>query len=161
MKLWAALIPGILFYTLCYSQEVKIESDSIKVIAFDVQHSLRLYYNHFHVNITSETLPKIHVKSDCIDKKCSKLDTTYKLSNDDFYKVREAVVKVSSIDIEKAEVNGTDGVICSIGFRYGRNWKWYRLWSPDYRSKERDTKAYVDACKLIMKTAGIKYRKFL
>ncbi len=163
------LVASILLFnltTFCYGQNQENDQGVIKSISLDVLQSRRLRYHHVHINISLlKSAAEISVKSKaaCHDKKCLKtnIDTIYRISSRDFLAIENAVTKISSVDIEAAQLNVLDGVTCSISLQQDSDVTSFTIWSPDYKAKERKLGTFLQACKLMLETAKLNDRKIL
>ncbi len=166
MKTIFILIFLFIFITLCQGQKSKSTPDGIRTITLNVQQSRRLRYHQVNIEISpsgSEALVRVKSKAACYDRKClkSNIDTVYRIRGDAFFKIENAVKKISSSDIEAAQVKGLDGVTCRIGFKEDNKSVSYIVWSPNYKTQDRKLKAYLSASQLILKAAKLKERDIL
>ncbi len=166
MKVLIVSILLVFCTTFCCGQNRENDKGSIKSVSLDVLQSRRLRYHHVKINISllnSRAVVSVKSKAACQDKECLKtnIDTIYSVSSNDFFKIENAVTKISSDDIEAAQLTGLDGVTCTIGFGQDRNFSSFTIWSPDSNTKERKLGMYLHACKLILKTAKLNDRRIL
>lgn len=85
-----------------------------------------------------------------------KVDTSFAISMDKFNSLINSVKSISCENIVK-EVgsSGLDGTTCEIKFGdYGSSIS-YEIWSPDYDTKKRNLTDFLNACTLIVETAGL------
>ena len=166
MKVLIGSIIVVICTTFCYGQNRENDKDRIKLISLDVLQSRRLRYHQVQINISllnSVAVVSVKSKAACHDKKCLKtnIDTSYSVSSNDFFKIENAVTKISSVDIEAAQLRGLDGVTCTIEFGQDRNLTSFTIWSPDSNTKERKLRMFLRACKLLLRTAKLNDRKIL
>lgn len=166
MKTLFTILCFISSIAFCQGQKLTAALDGISMITLVVQQSRRPRYHEVSINISLQEFgAEVSVKSKaaCYDRKCLKtnIDTVYRISKDAFLRVENAVTKISSSDIKTAQVQGKDGMISVIGFRQNIVSVAHAVWAPNYRAKERNLEAYLQACKLILQAAKLKERDIL
>lgn len=144
------------------------QEQDIHQIEFKFQHSLRIPHNSVlikmarlsdgtTVNVTSNPM---NIESERWIE--TKLDDSFELPNSEFDEVVEAIQSIEYTDIKSnQDYVGKDGTTCEILFENNGTITSYKIWSPNYNTKERNLKAYLDACKLILKKAKLKPKKIL
>ncbi len=63
--------------------------------------------------------------------------------------------------INNLEFDGVDGTDCKIEIGGTSNSITYKIWSPDYYTKERNLSAFLDACNLILLAAKLNPKEIL
>jgi len=153
-----ALIFFLLVSLNCFAQE----KNPIYDIEFHFGHSRRIPYAKVDIKIVRRgDHYKLFLKSSPRDSSgqwnYSKKDTSFVISKEKFDELVKEVESISCTDIVKdAGTMGFDGNSCEIMFgSYGSSIT-YKIWSPEADTRKRNLNHFLNACNLILKTAGLK-----
>ena len=143
-----------------------ISQTGIDRIKFELTHSLRIPDYIVTIEMRKKKdMVFTHVTSDPMKKinewKHTVVDTSYSIDTSLFFRIAASLQKISKKDIENAGVDGLDGYTCMIAFGNEDSLSYYSVWSPDYATKKRKLSEFLAACKLIIKTAGLKPKKIM
>jgi len=92
----------------------------------------------------------------------STLDTTFFTSVHGFDRLFELALGLDSRFIGRdLEPNGNDGNTCIIQFGGGMTSVRFKVWSPDYDTKERGLDPFYELCKEFLKLGGLDPNRFI
>jgi hypothetical protein len=163
-------IMKVLFILLCTTvfSSSFAQNNEIYTIKLDIQHSRRIPHNHVSIDLERYG-DDIHVHVKSIPKdtvslewKSTSRDYLFELTFAEFEKVVSAVKKINCTDIVNGlDVCGFDGITCQIEIGGIGNSITYKVWSPEYQTKERSLQSFLDACILILETSKLGAEKIL
>jgi hypothetical protein len=121
-------------------------------IPYDLTIELFIYY--------SEDKPIkaiVHSSSGNNNKKFeySNIDTSFFVDKDKFYKILDLLKSIPPSDIYSEYTLGCDGTDIIIEFGHFQNYVSYKVWTPDYKTKERKLEAFLNACKMIIEIVNL------
>jgi len=157
---------GILLLTTYLKGQGIKSTHPITLVSFKLQHAMRIPNNEVLIFVSlTDTIAEVHVKSKPMlqDAEWAKtaLDTSYKLTISEFVQIKNSVLRVAPVDFEKAFVSARNGTYCSITFGNTGNMVTHEYWSPHVKTKERDLERFIEACKLLIRTARLKEKDVL
>jgi len=144
------------------------QHNDIYTVKLNFHHSLRIpdnyvsvYFDRYgdSIHVSVKSIPKDTVS---LKWKQTRRDYSFELTLTEFEKVVAAVKKINCSDIANdLGSGGLDGTVCKIEIGGIGNGITYKVWSPDYDTKERSLQSFLDACKLILLTAKLDPKKIL
>ncbi len=144
------------------------QNNEIYSVKFNFHHSKRIpdnyvsvdfqrYGDSIHVSVKSIPMDSVSLKW-----KATKREYSFELTLTEFEKVVAAVKKINCTDIAKGlGFSGFDGTVCEIEIGGIGSGITYKVWSPDYGTKERSLQSFLDACTLILVTAKLDPKSIL
>ena len=131
-------------------------------IKLDFHHSRRISNNHVSVDFQryGDSI-SVHVISEPMknyDEKWNKtkINSTFELKKNVFDQLVVAVKKINCSDIVAGlDYSGFDGTICEISYGGISAEISYKVWTPEYETKERNLGYYMEVCKLILLTVKL------
>jgi hypothetical protein len=144
------------------------QNTEIYTIKFNFHHSRRIPDNYVSVNLERYG-DSIHVsvKSIPMDTvslkwKETKQEYSFGLALTEFEKVVSSVKMINCMDIANGlGFIGFDGTVCEIEIGGIGTSITFKVWSPDYETKERNLQPFLEACKLILVTGKLDPKKIL
>ena len=114
----------------------------IDYFKLDFEHSRRIPYNKLSIELfkkSNEATIKIHSRPLLGERAWdySVIDTTFKLSLNEFLNIAKNVEKLKSCENESPSNIGKDGSYCPIQFGSKGKYKTCTMWSPDYETEKR------------------------
>lgn len=161
MKLFFALF----FLTILGTASA--QKSEIFNVKFILEHSRRISNNHVSVDFRhfGDSI-RAYVKCIPMDTSSPKwketiLDTSFQITVIEFENIIASVRKINCNDIiNGAGYCGKDGYYCEIEMGICNSIS-YKVWSPEYNTKERNLQAYLNAAKLIIIAAKLDPNKIL
>ncbi|MGQ7944900.1 hypothetical protein [Flavobacterium sp. WC2509] len=136
-------------------------------ISVDFYNSLRIPDHHISVFISNlnEKGVQLKLKSEPptgykVEWSQSIIDTTFNISFSEYEKAIQLFRKISSSDIINENSNMglvTDGTSCKIEFGYTTGSVSYFVWSPDYKTTERNLNQFLECFEYLQKLAKKKF----
>jgi len=162
-----AKLLGIAFVLLVTLNTCKVKTNSVDYIKLEINQSRRFINHKVSIEITKEEKNNylLHVKSLPMFRKQewekTIIDKFFVIEYRDFKQISEEVLNLTKCDFSKSEVVGEDGASYSLKFRFQGKEEEYNIWAPDYDTEKRGLTDYLDVCKLIVETAGLKTKEIL
>jgi len=93
--------------------------------------------------------------------KYSKIDTSFYIGKNKFIELSKKTFELNKINLNKAIVIGKDGTECSIEFGDYMNTISYKFYTPNSNTENRTLTQFLNFCKILIKTGGLKPEEIL
>jgi hypothetical protein len=154
-----------LIFILMLTFTCHVKGQGIQDIKLIFQHSLRIPNHRIEIEaINHNDKYGLVVKVDPVnnDLKWSKtkVDTAYTLTRSEFDQLKAMVTAISTTDMINAMIGtGEDGTSWQLTFGDFQNEITYRMWTIDYKTKERGLEKYAEVCEYMMTLGRLNYKK--